>query len=42
MRFHRFKRVVQEDFPLEEATRLCNVLHSSYLTREPQWLISAD
>ncbi len=42
MRFHRFKSVVQEDFPLEEASRLCNVLHSGDLTREPQWLLSAD
>ncbi|MCT0212743.1 MULTISPECIES: hypothetical protein [unclassified Synechococcus] len=34
--------VVEEAFPLEEASRLCIILKSGYLTREPQWLISAD
>jgi hypothetical protein len=36
------KRVVQEAFPSEEDSRLCISTHDGYLTREPQWLISAD
>ncbi|WP_259701711.1 MULTISPECIES: hypothetical protein [Synechococcales] len=40
--FNGFKRVAQEAFPLEEASMLCIMLNSGYLTRDPQWLISAD
>lgn len=36
------KSVVQEAFPSEEASRLCISTHGGYLTREPQWLISAE